>query len=367
MDREERIIKTSMIGILTNVLLAGFKAFIGIVSNSIAVTMDAINNLSDAISSIITIVGTKLASRKPDKEHPLGHGRIEYIAATLVAMIIIYAGITSAIESVKKIIKPEKPEYSMVSIVIIAVAVVVKFVLGRYVKSIGEKVKSSALIDSGMDALFDSIISTSVLVSAIIFIIAGISLEAYVGLIIAIVIIKSGFDMVIDTVNDIIGKRVSAELSSKVKDILVREEEVRGAYDLLVTNYGPDRNYASVHLELPDTMTVNELDLLTRKVQRNVFKETGVVLTGISVYSYNTQNEDVVNLRAEIEKFVLAYDWALEFHGFFVDEQRKEIRFDVVTNFDISSKDALRILYSDMGKNYPKYTFEIVIDLDLSD
>ena len=153
LSRDKVIIRTSIIGILANVMLAAFKAVIGLASNSIAVILDAVNNLSDALSSIITIVGTKLAGKLPDKKHPLGYGRIEYLSAMIVSGIVLYAGITSAVESVKKIIHPEKPDYSVTSLVIIAVAVGVKIILGRFVKAQGEKVHSGSLIASGSDAM----------------------------------------------------------------------------------------------------------------------------------------------------------------------------------------------------------------------
>ena len=191
-SRDQVIIRTSIIGIMTNVFLAAFKAFVGIVSHSIAVTLDAVNNLSDALSSIITIVGTKLAGKRPDKKHPLGHGRVEYLSAMIVSGIVLYAGITSAVESVKKIIHPEKAEYSTVSLIIIAVAIAVKLILGKYVKTQGEKVNSGSLVASGSDATFDAILSASVLASAIIFLATGISLEAWVGVVIAVFIIRSG-------------------------------------------------------------------------------------------------------------------------------------------------------------------------------
>ena len=189
MEREKVIVRTSIIGIVVNVLLAAFKAAVGFLSNSIAVTLDAVNNLSDALSSVITIIGAKLAGKKPDKKHPLGYGRIEYLSAMIVAAIVLYAGITSLVESVKKIIHPEAADYSPVSLLIIAVAIVAKLVLGRYVKKQGEKVNSAALIASGSDASFDAILSASVLASAIIYLVFHVSLEAYVGVIISIVII----------------------------------------------------------------------------------------------------------------------------------------------------------------------------------
>lgn len=262
-NRDKVIVRTSIIGILTNILLAVFKAVIGILSNSIAVTLDAVNNLSDALSSIITVIGTKLAGKLPDRKHPLGYGRIEYISAMIVSGIVLYAGITSEVESVKKIIHPEKPDYSIISLVIIAVAVIVKMILGRYVKAKGEQVNSGSLVASGSDAMFDAILSGSVLVSAIIYMLNGLSLEAYVGFIIAGFIIKAGIEMMIETRNEILGVRADKEKTDRIKELLSDEPEVRGAYDLIMYNYGPDKDFASVHLELPDTMTAKEIDKLS--------------------------------------------------------------------------------------------------------
>lgn len=366
MSRDKIIIRTSIIGILANVLLAAFKAAVGIASNSIAVVLDAVNNLSDALSSIITIIGTKLAGKLPDKKHPLGYGRIEYISAMIVSGIVLYAGITSAVESVKKIIHPEKPEYSVISLVIIAVAVVVKIVLGRYVKAKGEQVNSGSLVASGSDAMFDAILSASVLACAIIFMITGISLEAFVGAVISVIIIKSGVEMMIETLNEILGVRADEETTDKIKELLTGEEEVQGAYDLIMFNYGPDKNLASVHLELPDTMSVREVDRLTRKLERKVYKETGVILVGVGVYSYNTGDDEAAKIQKDVRERVMAHDWAVQMHGFYVDVEAKEMTFDVVMNFDIQPREALGILYEEMQKAYPDYKIVIAPDVDVS-
>lgn len=366
-DREKTIVRTSIIGILTNVLLAAFKAAVGIISNSIAVTLDAVNNLSDALSSVVTIIGAKLGAKAPDKKHPLGYGRIEYLSSMIVAAIVLYAGITSLVESVKKIIHPEAADYGTISLIIIAVAIVVKLVLGRYVKKQGEKVNSGALVASGKDASFDAILSASVLASAIVFLIWGISLEAYVGVIISIVIIKAGIEMMMETLNDIIGQRGDADTGAQIRSILNEEPEVRGAYDLILYNYGPNKYYGSVHLELPDTMTVDEVDVLTRKVQVEVYQKTGVILTGISVYSYNTTNEEAAKIRDTVHKTVLAHDWALQVHGFYADTDKKTMRFDVVLDFSVDQKEALEIMNQEVQKLYPDYTIQIIPDIDAGD
>lgn len=365
-SRDSVIIRTSVIGILTNVFLAAFKAVVGIVSHSIAVTLDAVNNLSDALSSIITIVGTKLAGRSPDKKHPLGHGRVEYLSALIVSGIVLYAGITSAVESVKKIIHPEAAEYSTVSLIIIAVAIAVKLILGKYVKKQGEMVNSGSLVASGSDATFDAILSASVLASAIIFLTTGISLEAWVGVVIAVFIIRSGIEMMTETLDDILGKRADSDVTVRIKRILSEEPEVRGAYDLFLYNYGPDRDYGSVHIELPDTMTVEEVDRLTRRLEAKVYDQTGVALTGIGVYSYNTSGE-AVKLRSEVTKRVMAHDWALQIHGFYFDMESREVRFDVVMSFDIDHGEGVKILTEEMQEAFPDYHFIVVPDIDISD
>ncbi len=366
-NRNRIIIRTSIIGIAANLLLAAFKAAVGLISNSIAVILDAVNNLSDALSSVITVIGTKLANRRPDRKHPLGHGRTEYLSAMIVSAIVLYAGLTSLVESVKKIIAPEKADYSVLSLVIIAAAVVVKLLLGSYVKKQGEKTNSGALTASGEDARFDAILSASVLASAIIFLTTGVSLEAWVGVVISGFIIKSGIEMITETLDDIIGHRADAELTQKIRHLLTEEPEVLGAYDLFLDNFGPDREYASVHLELPDTMTVEEVDRLTRRVQAKVFRETGVVLTGVGVYSYNTKDSEVAHLRNAVLEKVMAHDWALQLHGFYADTEKKELRFDVVTSFDVNPAEAVQTLQKEVEALVPDYKVWITRDVDLAD
>ena len=366
-NREKTIVKTSILGIVTNLLLVGFKAFVGLVSNSIAVILDAVNNLSDALSSVVTIIGAKLGAKQPDKKHPLGYGRIEYLSSMIVASLVLYAGITSLVESVKKIITPEAADYGTVSIIIISVAIAVKLLLGMYVKKQGEKVNSGALTASGSDALFDAILSASVLASAIVFLIWGVSLEAYVGVIIAGFIIKAGIEMMIETLNDIIGKREDAETTKELKRIVCEEESVLGVYDVTLFNYGPNKNYGSVHIELPDTLSVDDVDRITRKIQVDVYHKTGIILTGIGVYSFNTSDDEAARMRNTVQKTVMAHDWALQMHGFYADTEKKTVRFDVVVSFDIDRKEAIKTLYSEVAAMYPDYELMIIPDVDVAD
>ena len=365
--REQIIVKTSIVGIVTNVVLAGFKVFVGLLANSIAIILDGVNNLSDALSSVITIIGAKLASQKPDKEHPLGHGRIEYLSSMVVSAIVLYAGVTALIASVKKIFHPQEISYSTLTLIVLAVAIVAKLVLGKYVKTKGEQVKSGALIASGSDASFDAVLSGSVLVSALIFLKWHFSLEAYVGVAISLVIIKAGIDMLKDTLDDILGHRADAKIVQSIRQIITQEPQVHGVYDILINNYGPNKNYASLHIELDDTLTVAQVDALTRRIETNVFHQTGVILTGVGVYARNTSNEEVALIHNKVQQLVLAHDWALQLHGFYVDLEKKDMQFDVVLSFDVDHKEAADLLTRQIQAEYPQYHIQITPDVDIAD
>ena len=366
-DRDKVIVKTSVIGVLTNVALAGFKAAVGLLANSIAVLLDAVNNFSDALSSVITIIGAKLAGKAPTKKHPRGYGRIEYLTAMIVSAIVLYAGVTSLVESIKKIISPEEADYSIVSLVIISVAVVAKLILGLYVRRRGKAVGSGALVASGSDALFDAILSTSVLACALIARFTGLSLEAYIGVLISLVIIRAGVGMMAETVADVLGQRADADTAKTVKSILSSLPGVRGAYDLVLNNYGPNKNYGSVHLEVPDTMTAEEIDRLTRRAEAEVYSATGIILTGVGIYSFNTENGEAAALREKVKEMVLSHPSALQVHGFYADPVEKTMRFDVVIGFDSDRAAALATLTQEVGEAFPDYTVRITPDVDVSD
>ena len=368
-SREKTIIKTSVIGIIVNVLLAGFKAVVGLMTHSIAIVLDAVNNISDAASSIITIAGIKLAGKEPDKEHPFGHGRIEYLSAMVISVIVLYAGISSLSESVKEIIHPETPNYNLVSLIIIAVAVVTKILLGRYIMGVGEKVNSDSLTNSGKDALLDSILSASTLAAAIIFLIFHISLEAWLGVIIAIVIIKSGFGMLWDTISQILGVRNDAELSKGIKETVEGFPDVQGAYDLVLNNYGPNRWNGSIHIAVPDTYTADQLDELIRNIQKEVLQKYQVVLTAIGVFPVNTKDVKEINeVREKVQEIVFAHPNVKQIHGFYLVKKDKAMRFDIVISLDARDRIGLyKDIVSDVQKAFPDYTLQIAMDIDFSE
>lgn len=368
MEREAQIIRVSITGIITNILLAGFKLIVGLLANSIAIVIDAVNNASDVLSSVITVIGTKIAGRPADKLHPFGHGRFEYMSAAIISAIILYAGVTALIEAVRKIITPSEPEYSNATLLIVAIAVIVKFILGRYVSKSGEKLSSEALKNSGQDALMDSAISASTLIAAVIFIFSGVNLEAWLGAGISIVIIKAGVDMFNETTSKILGERAESELSKAIRASICEIEGISGAYDLILTNYGPDRIMGSVHIEVPDTWTADKIDTVSREIMHKIAVKHKVLIAAVGIYSQNSSNDEVKEMRSRITRIVTSNEFILQLHGFYCDVQEKVIRFDIVIDF--AAPDVEKVyqeITAQVKAAYPDYDVIVQADSDYSD
>ena len=367
MNRNSQIIRTSWIAIAANVLLAGFKAAVGILANSVAIVMDAVNNLSDALSSVITIVGTKLSQRPADREHPFGHGRIEYFSAIIIAVIVLSAGVTSLIESAKKIIHPVQPEYTHTTLVVIVVAIVVKLVLGRYVRNKGVQLNSDALIVSGSDALFDAIITLATLVSAGVMLLWGVSLDGILGVLISIVIIKAGIEMLSSPVNELLGTSIPAEITNQIKKEVSEYEGVHGVYDLILHNYGPNMKIGSLHINVDDTMTAHEIHGLTRKISMQMFERHGIVLT-IGVYAIATGDNKRTELQTKVLKALNSRKDIVQVHGFYYSEKEKTISVDVVPDFAVhDEKTLVSQIVSDIQPLVPGIHLEIIVDHNYSE
>lgn len=362
--REKQISKTGFIGIAVNVMLAAFKATVGFFANAVSVILDAVNNLTDAISSVVTVIGVKLAKKKPDKKHPYGYGRIEYFSAIIVAAIVLFAGITAITESVKKIISPEQADYSAITLIIIGVAVLVKIFLGLYVKKQGRLYNSEALKASGSDALFDAIVSSATLVGGAVSMIFSVSVEGYVGTVISLFIIKAGIEMLLESVGKVMGSRVDSEVTIEMKNTIKEITGVYGVYDLVLHNYGPDYAIGSVHVEVDSKITAEEVYLITQKIQGAVLEKFKVFLT-VGVYPFDKKYSEKRN---EVEKIALSYDGVKEIHGFFVNEEEKTFSTDVVADFTVKDKEGLcAALTSKIGEVFKGYTVTVNFDVDYSD
>ena len=366
-DRSTQIIRTSWIGIAANVLLAAFKAGVGLVASSVAIVMDAVNNLSDALSSVITIVGTKLSQRPADRKHPFGFGRIEYFSAIIIAVIVLSAGITSLIESVKKIFHPTEPSYTTVTLVVIVVAIAVKIVLGLFVKRKGSQLKSDALIASGFDALFDAIITLATLVSAGIMLLWNVSIDGYLGALISLVIIKAGIEMLASPVNELLGTSIPAELTSQIKQEVGEFEGVHGVYDLILHNYGPDVKIGSLHVSVYDTMSAHDIHGLTRKISTQMFVRHGSIMT-VGVYAIATGENRMSELQTQVIQTLSAHQEIVQVHGFYYSERDKMLSIDVVPDISVHDDAALIAqLTAEIQPLVPGMQVVVVVDHNYSE
>ena len=368
-DRNTQIVRTSLVGIGANVVLAAFKAVFGLLSNSIAIVLDAVNNLSDALSSVITIVGTKLAGRRADRDHPYGHGRIEYLTTIIIAALVLWAGITSLVESVRRIIHPEVASYEVTTLVVVAVAVVVKIILGRYFSARGKALQSDTLSASGTDATMDAVISASTLVAAVVTMVGGPGLEAWLGAVISLVIIKAGVDILREALSKILGERADGDLTRAVKETVNGVPGVLGAYDLILHDYGPQRLQGSVHVEVDEHATARDIDRISREIQARVLANNRVLLHTVGVYSSNAGEDGrVAEMRRVVARMVEENPDVLEAHGLYVDDATATVRLDIVVSYAAEDRDAVYAAFvEELKARFPEYSFFTVMDADISD
>ena len=359
MQRQKLIIRTSLIGILANVVLVIAKIITGLFAHSLAIILEAVNNLTDVLSSVLTIVGTKLAGREPDREHPYGHGRIEYITTMLVGLIILSSGIIAIYEAIKKILAPEEISYGISSLIIMVLAIGAKILIGTHYRKIAKKTQSDTLDASGKDALFDAILSSATVIGIIVNLSTGFNPEGILSILIAIFIIKTGIEILRESWRDLIGRRTNSELSVAIKKRILKFKEVSGAYDLFLHNYGPSQVMGSAHIQIPDNMTASQIDALSRKITEAIYKDFRVLLT-VGIYAENSSSEEHREIRKKIDIVLDKYPEAKQMHGFYVDTGHKHITFDVIFDFDFPHKVAMRNIRRDADKSFKKLTKEDV-------
>ena len=366
MNRNKKIIRTSVLGVLLNAFLVAVKLIIGFISSSIAIILDGVNNLSDSMSSIINIIGTKLSNKAPDKKHPYGHGRIEYFTSVIISTIVLVVGVFAMKEAINKIINPVEPEYSVLFIILIAVGVIIKFIYGNYVKKVGKSLNSHALIATGTDSLMDSVLSFSTLLGAITTYLWDINVDGYLGVLISIIIIRTAFVLLSETTSLLIGERADSKLTSKLKKKILEYDEIKGAYDLYLHYYGPSKIIGSVHIEVRNDMTAEEIHILTRKIEYEIFSDYGIILT-IGIYALNDKGE-FKELKKDIEEVIKEYPSVSQLHGFYVDKTKNIVYFDLIVDFAEEEKDKIiQSIKKELKSKYKDYHFYVTIDSDVAD
>ena len=367
MNREKKIVQTSLIGILGNVVLVTLKAIFGFLANSISIVLDALNNLSDALSSTITIIGTKLAHKKPDAKHPYGHGRVEYLTSLIIAIIILVTGAMAIYQGINTIINPVETSYTTITLIIVIIAIVVKIGLGLYFRFVGKKVNSTALVGSGMDALFDALLSVATLIGIITSMVWQVNIEGYLGILIGLFILRSGISILRESFSNIIGERASKETALGIKQIVTAHKEVIGAYDLIVNNYGPERAIGSIHIEVNDELTAKDIHSLSRQISEEVYLKYNVIMT-VGIYASNTSNEETKEIRMYLSNLVKEYSDIKQLHGFYVDKERMLISFDIILDYKCPNVENIKNeLYNRMKEKFPLYNPYIIIDNEFAD
>lgn len=366
-NRQDEIIRTGYIGIGTNLVTAAFKAVVGVVSGSMAIVLDAVNNTADALSSLITIVGVKLAGRPADDKHPFGYGRIEYFTAIIISAMILFAGITSLVESVKGIINPAEQEYTTVGLCIIAAAVVVKFFLGVYTKRKGQEFSSDSLISSGTESLMDCIVSVATIVSAILMLLFGWNIDSWLAAAISCLIIKAGVEMLMSPVNELLGKRNDPELIASIKSKVRKVEGVRGVYDVVLHDYGPEQKIGALHVEVDDNICANDFHKITRSIQ-NIMRHEYGIFTTVGFYAHHPDGTPAAMEEAKVREHVMGLDGVLGMHGFHVDHTERVLSFDIVYSFRLSHPITLRNDVKEwLQADYAGYDIYIGLDRNFSE
>lgn len=366
MNRDKQIIRTSIVGIAGNVLLVVGKIIIGLLAGAVSIITDAVNNLTDAMSSIVTIVGTKISGKKPDKKHPYGHGRAEFITSSLIGMLIFVAGAMAIYESIVALISGEEATYSVYSFIVISLAIVVKIGLGFFYKARGKKTNSDALKASGLDALLDSVLSLGTLICAIISFTTNVHLEGYVGIAIGLFIIKTSVDVFRESVSKILGERTDPDLVKHMTEDILSDERVFGVYDLIINNYGTDRNIASVHVEVDDGMTAKEIQRLERDIAFLCYEKYQTIMT-VGVYARNAETTFEKESKEKANSVVAKYPEIIQTHGFFVDEEKKLLSLDIIVSFDCTDATVVSsCVKEDLLKLFPEYNVQVILDRDFS-
>jgi cation diffusion facilitator family transporter len=321
------------IGILVNVILFIIKLSVGIIVSSIAITADAFNNLSDAASSLITILGFKLSSKPADKEHPFGHGRIEYLSALVVAFMVMLVGLQFIKSSFEKIITPEPITFQLTSFIMLILSTFFKFWLSRFNKFMGEKINSAALKASSTDALVDVVATICIAISLLVSKFTSLSIDGYMGMFVALFIVYSGFNLVKDTINPLLGEAPDPELVSSIKKMVESYDNILGSHDLIIHNYGPGKCMASIHAEIPSDINVVDIHEIIDRAERDISSALKIYLV-IHIDPVCIIEGEVKETYEEILSITKKYDYIESIHDFRIVGQGKvkNLIFDAVVN-----------------------------------
>ena len=349
--KRSRIIRnTSILGIVANLLIAGVKVVLGVLTSSVAIVSEGVNNAGDVLTSVLTMVGTKLACRHPDAKHPFGYGRLEYLTALVIAVVIIVSGIEMLIESVKLIFRPEPLEVSYLALGIVAGSAVLKFALGLYTIAMGRKANSSALEAVGIDCRNDAFGSAITIVACITFLTTGFSIDAYAGIVISAFIVKSGVGILKGTVAEILGRPGDAELARRIYRRIRETKGVENAADMMLHNYGPDAWSGSVNVEMDHDLSVGEIYGILHALQLAIMHEERVTMV-FGVYAVDRDHEESKAVRNAVVNFVKQREHVKSFHAIYLEPGTNRIYCDLVVDYSLRDWEPLKTDFRDYMKS----------------
>lgn len=361
-SREGTAVTVSGLNILVNLIFAAIKVVIGLAVSSIAIVSEGVNNATDSATSLITIVGTKLSAKHPTEKHPFGFGRIEYLTSLLISVLILFTGAELMESSVKRIFEPQEMSISYVTMAIIAVSALVKLALGLYTIKEGRRVDSSSLVALGTECRSDSVVSVITLVTALVFLVFHVSLDAYAGIIMSLIVLKAGFEVLKETLSDILGQAGEKELAQELYCIIRAEPLVLNAADMMLHNYGPDAYSGSVNVEIDHSKTVGEVYAALHELQLRIMHEKHITMV-FGIYAVDRDHAQIRQLREQVAAFVRQQEHVTSYHALYIHPNGKDLYVDLVVDYDLADWEALRKEFTAyMAELYPDKHLELVIE-----
>lgn len=361
-SREGAVVTVSALNILVNLISAAVKVVIGMAVSSIAIVSEGVNNATDSATSLITIVGTKLSAKHPTEKHPFGFGRIEYLTSLLIAVLILFTGAELMESSIKLIFDPQEMSISYVTMAIIAVSAILKLLLGTFTIKEGKRVDSSSLAALGTECRSDSVVSVITLVTALVFLVFRVNLDAYAGIIMALIVLKAGLEVLKETLSDLLGQSGEKELAQELYRIIRAEPLVLNAADMMLHNYGPDAYSGSVNVEIDHSKTVGEVYAALHELQLRIMHEKHITMV-FGIYAVDKDHQEIRQLREQVAAFVREQEHVTSYHALYIHPNGRDIYVDLVVDYDLADWDALRREFTDyMAVRYPEKHLELVIE-----
>jgi len=329
----------SIVGIFCNLILFAVKALMGMLLHSVSVTADAFNNLSDAGSSIIGLIGVRMAGKPADAEHPFGHGRAEYISALIVAFIIMEVGFTFLKDAIGKIRDPQEMNFQLISVLVLLVTVGIKLWLGLFNRKLGSKIDSKVLKATATDAINDVLITSATIISLLCWQIGGINIDGWIGALVALAVMWAGFSIAKDTIEPLIGEAVTMETYQEITAFVEKYEGICGSHDLIVHNYGPGCSMATIHAEVPNDVNVEVSHEIIDRIERDVLDEKGIFLV-IHMDPIETKDEVTLKTRALVEQTIAGLNSEVSIHDFRMIEGKEQVNliFDMLIPHEFDDK-----------------------------